>query len=350
MPLPSAYLLGFDELKSLADRGRLCYFCGEWRHGGWWYYYVVAAAVKVPLGTWLLSVLALVVACTSCYFRASILEEGLLWLPVLAVLGLISTQTGINAHFRYVLPAFPFVFIGLSRVGKLVQGAWEGSQQPPFARGGAPVLRSMVAGVVLGSLVWNAAVVTRTHPHHLSYFNELAGGPEQGWRWLAESNIDWGQDLLFLKDWLARHPEAAGSVRLAYYGGIGPHLVGVRAPPIPWQEGPQPGWFAVSVNALVGMAFQSRDQQGQRIDYPRDACRFFLRFSPIEKAGYSIFIYHITLDEANAVRHQLGLPALPTDPTEPRGPDGRTPAIPSGIQKRRRNQLRTLTNTTIDYM
>jgi hypothetical protein len=28
-------------------------------------------------------------------------------------------------------------------------------------------------------------------------------------------------------------------------------------------------------------------------------------------AGYSIYIYHISLDEANRVRRELGLPELP---------------------------------------
>jgi len=32
-------------------------------------------------------------------------------------------------------------------------------------------------------------------PHYLAYFNELAGGPANGFKELADSNLDWGQDL-----------------------------------------------------------------------------------------------------------------------------------------------------------
>jgi hypothetical protein len=310
-PLPAAYVLGLDEQKSHADRGFTNYLCGEWKHGGWWYYYLVAAVVKVPLGTWLLGASALLLACLSQRFRAASLEEGLLWLPALAIVALVSSQTGINGHFRYALPAFPFLFIGISRVGRVVEGAWSAWRSRPTSSRRRPALGLLAAGVILGCLAWNAVAAARTHPHYLSYFNELAGGPDNGWRWLAESNIDWGQDLLFLKAWLADHPEAAGSLRLVYYGGVPPHLLGVDAPPIPPEAGPQPGWYAVSANAVVGMAFFSRDAEGRRQWHPSGAYLYFRRFTPVAKAGYSIFIYHITPEQANAVRRELGLPPLP---------------------------------------
>jgi len=37
---------------------------------------------------------------------------------------------------------------------------------------------------------------------------------------------------------------------------------------------------------------------------------YFLRLQPVAMAGYSIYIYHITRDEANRVRRELGLPEL----------------------------------------
>ena len=41
--------------------------------------------------------------------------------------------------------------------------------------------------------------------------------------------------------------------------------------------------------------------------------RYFLHFQPVAMAGYSIYIYHITLDEANRVRKEFGLPELSKD-------------------------------------
>jgi hypothetical protein len=47
---------------------------------------------------------------------------------------------------------------------------------------------------------------------------------------------------------------------------------------------PQPGWYALSVNHLY-----DREKQ----------YRYFLNFEPVAMAGYSIYIYHITPEDAN---------------------------------------------------
>jgi hypothetical protein len=349
VPLPAAYVLGLDEQKSHADEGRWGYLRGEWRRGGWWYYYLYALAVKVPLSTWTLAVMAVWLACWRRQFRANGLEELLIWATPAVLLLFLSYQAGINKHLRYVSPAFPFVFLGISRVGKLLSGAQILHQRDcsPVALGGsgqpgdspcgdaAGPSRAMMAwspqhllamAIVLGALTWNSVAVLRVHPHHLSYFNELVGGPEYGWRHLIDSNLDWGQDLLFLKRWVEDHPEAR-PLRLAYYGAIDPHVVGLEyrlAPQGPHEpalqstgrafdqeSGPQPGWYAISVNLICGKEFSGYDEQGRRVPFPRGAYGYYRFFSPVAKAGYSIFIYRVTPEEANAVRAELGLPALP---------------------------------------
>jgi hypothetical protein len=35
--------------------------------------------------------------------------------------------------------------------------------------------------------------------------------------------------------------------------------------------------------------------------------RYFLNFEPIATAGYSIYIYHITLEDANRAHRKMGL-------------------------------------------
>jgi hypothetical protein len=311
VPLPEAFVAGLDEQKSHADRGFPAYMRGEWRDGGWWYYYLVAAAVKVPLGTWLLGLLALGLACLGSRFRAPAWEEFLLLLPALGILLLLSSQTGINSHFRYALPALPFVFIGIGRLGKLVGNADHHQRHPLASSGRRPLLTVAGSGVVVAALTWNGAAVGRTHPHYLSFFNEVAGGPDNGWKWLAESNIDWGQDLLFLKRWAEEHPEA-WPLGVAYYGGIDPHVAGLDyrlAPTI--DDGPRPGWYAVSVNFVCGASFPGFDEQGRRTFFPAGAYTYFGRLTPVAKAGYSIFIYHVTPEQANAVRQEVGLRPLP---------------------------------------
>ncbi|NOX56393.1 MAG: hypothetical protein GXP27_18500 [Planctomycetes bacterium] len=52
-----------------------------------------------------------------------------------------------------------------------------------------------VPAVTVACLLWTAVGTLLNHPHHLAYFNELAGGPENGWKHLLGSNFDWGQDF-----------------------------------------------------------------------------------------------------------------------------------------------------------
>ncbi len=112
-----------------------------------------------------------------------------------------------------------------------------------------------------------------------------------------------GQDLLYLKRWLDEHPEAK-PLHLTFNGVYDASIAGIEYTLPPTE--PQPGWHAVSVNKI-----RSRTKQYE----------YFLKFEPVAMAGYSIYIYHITPDEANRVRKELGLPELPEDWQSPGGGD-----------------------------
>ncbi len=216
VPLPEDYLSGID-LQRRDFEGIMppSFLAGEWRRGGWWYYYLYALAVKVPLGKLALVGWSLVLLVLRHPANARFLDELTLWLPALAVLVLVSSQTGFNHHMRYVLPMFPFVFIAAAKLGYYLQATrWK--------RG------LVVVALLLGSVGSSLSV----YPHSLSYFNELAGGPDNGHRYLLDSNIDWGQDLLYLKDWVEAHPEAA-SLGIAYHNYIDYRVCGATFTEVP---------------------------------------------------------------------------------------------------------------------
>jgi hypothetical protein len=150
------------------------------------------------------------------------------------------------------------------------------------------------------------------YPHSVSYFNQLAGGPIGGPAHLINSNLDWGQDLLYLKRWLAEHGEPQ-PLRLAYYGNVDPRCMGIdfRLPPV--RSGASaptpplsPGWYAVSVNFLRGYPYRSYDGNGRQQWLPAHGLSQFQRLRPVNMAGYSIYIYHIAAEA----------------PVEPAGRDG----------------------------
>ena len=292
VPLPLNYVAGIDRQKyDFDDAGFWSYLRGEWRDRGWWYYYLYGLAVKEPVGTWLLALAASVAAGGK---RPGWRDELLVLVPVLAVLVLVSSQTGFNHHLRYVLPMYPFAFIWISRAARLV------SRKTP-----------LWGALVVVSLTWSVGSSLRHYPHSLSYFNELVGGPRYGHDHLLDSNIDWGQDLLLLKRWVNRHPEAR-PLGVAYSlpsAIIDMAEVGIPAVPVPRgplpdgtarllpeETGPLPGWYAIFVREL-------RERQGWYA--------YFRHFEPAAMVGYTVYIYHISLEDANRVRQQLGLAELP---------------------------------------
>jgi len=292
VPLPESYVMGID-LQRLDFEGKMwSYLRGEWRLGGWWYYYLYALVIKVPLGTWILILLALIVGVFLPGYSATWRDELTLLGPIAVVLALVSSQTGFNHHMRYVLPVFPFAFVWASKVA------------------GAVHLRHwIIALIVAAALFWSVASSLCCYPHSLSYFNELVGGPTGGHAHLAHSNIDWGHNLLYLKRWLEKHPDAC-PLRLAFNGQYYPRIAGIEytAPPLgpdyvwgargdPNQVGPLPGWYALSIDKICARSKKHA---------------YFFCFEPVAMPGYSIHVYHITADEANRVRRELGLPELPS--------------------------------------
>ncbi len=294
-PLPASYVIGLDHQQRLAESGPPAYLCGEWRKGGWWYFYLLAMAIKIPVGTLALGLAAAVTACLSRAYRAGGLDEAMLMLPSFGIFLLLSLEMRDQfSAVRYILPAFPFLFIAIGRVGLVAKEWGQGFSTSGLLRRFSIGLTSCV---VLGALFWNGVSVCLIHPHYLSYFNELAGGPDNGWRYLQEANIDWGQDLLLLKRWLDEHPEIE-RLHLAYYGGIDPHMMGIDYDLPPKGTGknclrPEPGWYAVSVNFICGAPFHGFDGQGRRVAETGESLDLFRHLPPDGKIAYSIFLYHV---------------------------------------------------------
>ena len=237
VPLPKNYLLGIDvQRRDFEDYGRPSYLRGEFKETGWWYYYLYALAIKVPLGTWGLLLLVLTLrlfqksrGAAGLYSSAHAppdpqselrsaqwRDELILLFPAIVILTVVSSQTGFSEHMRYILPIFPYFFVWMSGIARILD---RGPQNDIVARttvdpegdstlGGASLVRRIVIGLVATSLLWSISSSLWIYPHSLSYFNESIGGPDHGHKHLLGSNLDWGQDLRYLKWWLDEHQEA----------------------------------------------------------------------------------------------------------------------------------------------
>lgn len=299
VPLPEDYLRGIDFVKMEYERKYWSYLRGELRLGGWWHYYLYAMLVKEPEGTWLLGLMTMSVTLFGRkIYNSTLSNEFVVLLPAIAIIVLVSSQTGFNHHLRYVLAAYPFLFIWMSKMARsfTVEGRLH---------------QALSIGTVL-ALSWSTISSLSVVPHSMSYFNAMSGGPGNGTKHLANSNTDWGQDLLYLQTWYERNLKA----RPLYLGYdlplIDPKILGIDWHPLPVgpmaegligqnpeEVGPFPGWYAVSVNWML---------DGQhRWDY-------FKELTPVDWVGYTMPIYHITLEQANTMRRKYGMPLLPLTP------------------------------------
>jgi 4-amino-4-deoxy-L-arabinose transferase-like glycosyltransferase len=298
VPLPENYVLGIDMQKHDFERTWTSYLRGTMRYEGWWYYYLYGLAVKVPLGTWVAAALCLLARCLLPWRRSALFRDLILLLPAACVIVLVSSQTAMNVHFRYVLPAFGFGFVWLSQLAAILEPRrW--------------ILRVLAAG----ALAWSAVSGLAVHPHYVGYFSEIVGGPKEGHWHMLGSSLDEGQDFLFLRAWIRDHPEVKLDGLVFYSFVIEPWKLGLKIPTPPWgppkdrsaiasweRYGPLPGWYAVSATY---------------VHHPGQPWYYFLHFEPEETVGCSIFIYHIDLVEANQVRATLGLQPVTDQEADP---------------------------------
>ena len=146
--------------------------------------------------------------------------------PPLVILCVVSSKTGFSEHFRYVLPCFPFLFIWISgftprfcKISKNLLDISDTSYTMRVSSAGRRTKRLLAKSATLILLLWSVASSLWIYPHSLSYFNESIGGPLNGPEHLLGSNVDWGQDLIYI----ARRLNASTStspLSMAYLAAI----------------------------------------------------------------------------------------------------------------------------------
>lgn len=200
--LPEAYLYGVAYVAKKAE-GRAAYLRGRYSRDEFYSYFLWALVVKTPLPTLVLMGASLVAAAVRWSRNGwpSPLAAGLTTFALVYLLVL--TSSGLNLGYRHLLPvtAVHFVTIG---------GLFPGRVTSAVNRSAVVVLASAVVGLGIGT--WRAS------PHLLGYFNEAVGGWPRGHLYLADSNIDWGQDLLRLRERLSSESPKT-TVWLAQAGG-----------------------------------------------------------------------------------------------------------------------------------
>ena len=236
--LPEAWLYGLAFVLQFS-RARGAFLSGEYSVTGWPEFFPFAFLVKTTLPLLCLLGAGVFVGGAILWHRqktggvAAIVQRLLPLAPLaalFAVYGVTSITSNLNIGHRHILPLYPVLLIAAGWLGRWLE------------------VRRPVALAALTALVaWHAIESLRIRPHYLAYFNQIVGGPANGWRHLVDSSLDWGQDLPGLKAWLDRHARGE-KVFLSYFGTGDPAYEGIRAVAMPMlpQVGPARPWHALT--------------------------------------------------------------------------------------------------------
>lgn len=297
VPLPAAgHVERWLRLGENLAYGRESFLLGQNGMHGWPLYFPIAFLVKTPLPLLLLCVWAagtclsemVVTRTRAAGSRLSAGQRFILFLFP-AVYGLASLTSGLNIGYRHLLPVLPFVYVGAANcLGSVLAPRPAGG---PLGPPSSSRLRRRISRLAAGVLVtWTGLSTLLVMPHYLAYFNELAGGSGNGWRFLADSNTDWGQTFKALA--LQQGESGLGPVKLSSFTFYDPEAYGVVYEPIspmpgaptvlPRRLNPAPGIYAISATTLDGVP----------LAYPA-TFDWFRHREPFSRVGHVMFLYDV---------------------------------------------------------
>jgi hypothetical protein len=179
--LPEAYLFGLADVV-IAPQHHLSYLFGKVYLRGRWFYFPVAFLIKSTIG-FLLLLLLLPVAIA---MQHTARQRELLFLGIpAAVYFFAAVRSDFNIGIRHILPIYPFLLILAAYV------AWNLGRS-----------RKVRFYAVSALLFFHVVSSVRAFPDYLPYSNELWGGPANTYKFMADSNLDWGQQLKVVKKYL----------------------------------------------------------------------------------------------------------------------------------------------------
>ncbi len=215
----------------------------------------------------------------------------------------VSITGNLNIGFRHLFPILPFLYM---LVGKTAFDFLKRHQEEIATHG---LIRFALGAVVLVII----AIPVLSYPSYLSYFNPIGGGHENGYKYVTDSNYDWGQDLKRLRNFVDQYngcqdstttsidctkiPFVPGSseidkIHVDYFGGSNPqYYLGDKYVPTHGEAAPGTGWYAVSIGFLQESTHKELKPGDMSYRWLVD------NHEPVARAGDSIFIYYVPEEE-----------------------------------------------------
>jgi 4-amino-4-deoxy-L-arabinose transferase-like glycosyltransferase len=283
------YLLGVMMATQRVVGGNTTYFLGEISKESWKAYFPVMYLAKETVPFHIFTLIAIIYAFLRLRnvrkeFKASAEQIRLFitrYLPqismglFLAIYWTSSISGNLNIGVRHLIPVLPFT-MALTAGGVT---AFANSTKWKLA--------------LLGALsIWQLASIAFAYPSYIAYFNEFAGGIDNGYKIAADSNLDWGQDLKRLRTWMDKN--GIQQIYVDYFGGADPkYYLGDKYQG--WwssrsqNELPKGSYLAISATFLQGQ--RGRVKAGDNLTSGQYG--WLNNYAPVAVIGHSIFVYHI---------------------------------------------------------
>jgi len=182
--LPESYLYGLADVRKMANDMPSFFFGHVYRHGIW-YYFPAVFLIKSTLAELLALALTLFAIA-----RGWLRNPRALWFLIAppALYFIVAMSSHLNIGARHILLVWVF--------GSALAGAGLSTLIEHNRRWIYPVA---------ALLLFQIATTLHASPNYMAYSNEAWGGPTHTYRYLSDSNTDWGQQLLATSSYLRDH-------------------------------------------------------------------------------------------------------------------------------------------------
>jgi hypothetical protein len=272
--LPESYLMGMVDIR-VFEKGFNTYVLGQFYPHGVWWYFPAAIAIKTTLGMLGLVLLAGYAMVTGKSDKRREHARALVYVLFVWVAYLVTAiLNGLNIGVRHILPLYALAAI--------VAG-YAVAALAPRARAWA-----VVCGVLMAAHIASALSV---FPNSLAYANEAWGGAQNAHWALNDSNVDWGRQLIQVKEWEDRHPGEECWFAYTVRPFIHPETYGVHCHVLPNGLG---GAGKEAVPSLIhgSVLLSAAEVDGSM--WPSEELnpyRGFRKVNPNEEIDYGVLVY-----------------------------------------------------------
>ncbi|MFH1380316.1 MAG: glycosyltransferase family 39 protein [bacterium] len=273
------YFSGFMKLSRMMNSGgRISYLCGKFAAGGWKYFFTAVFLLKTPAVFILLLVFITGSSLKRMVKNKISLNNELLFLvfPAL-VFFFTATFSKFQIGHRHILPIYPFLMVWMGSVFHIVKR------------------KKLLQKLLIVFAVIYSIDCLHVYPYSISYITVLTGGSKNGYKYLIDSNVDWGHGLKALGAYLKK--QGVKNIYLSYFGTADPHYYGIGYLPV--------GFFSDVTHEIIPVDISAEKRRLIAISvtnlqaaYYTDKTIFkhFRGITPQARIADSIFVYDLDAD------------------------------------------------------